>query len=220
MIDIEHLSKSFGKREIYKDLSVSFPSGSLVGLFGPSGCGKSTLLNMISLLEPIDKGTISFQKGDYTRWKGKKREQYRVTHFSYVFPEASLLACLNVKENLLFPLQLQNLPIDESKVQFYCDKLGLTSFLEADVTTLSSGEKQRVALARALLLPHPVMIADEPTSHLDPELSKEIILLLKEVAKKESRLILCSCHDAELFDFFDIAYDVANFGLIPHESKR
>lgn len=217
MIEIKHLHKAFGERVIFDDLSVSFPEGALVGLFGPSGCGKTTFLNLVSLLEPLDSGELSYAGKTYSRLKKKALETYRVEHFSYIFPEASLLPALNVYENVLFPLRLQGLPLRETEAQELLSLLGLSDFAEADVSLLSSGEKQRVAIARALLSPHPILIADEPTSHLDPERAKDAIRLLKERAKAEKRIFLCSCHDQSLFPEFDLAYVMEGGTLIPYE---
>lgn len=217
MIEIKHLRKAFGERVLFDDLSIVFPDGALVGLFGPSGCGKTTFLNLVSLLEPLDAGELVYAGKPYADLKKKALEKYRIEHFSYIFPEASLLPALNVYENVLFPSRLQGLPLDEGKARGLLRELGLEEFLEADVSLLSSGEKQRVAIARALLSPHPILIADEPTSHLDPERAKAVIRLLKERAKQENRIFLCSCHDQSLFGEFDLAYTMEGGKWIPYE---
>lgn len=117
MIEIKHLRKAFGERVLFDDLSIVFPDGALVGLFGPSGCGKTTFLNLVSLLEPLDAGELVYAGKPYADLKKKALEKYRIEHFSYIFPEASLLPALNVYENVLFPSRLQGLPLDEGKAR-------------------------------------------------------------------------------------------------------
>ena len=109
--------------------------------------------------------------------------------------------------------------MDHEKLNRLVDALELRPVYEADVDSLSSGEKQRVALLRALLLPRDVLIADEPTSHLDPEMSAKVIALLKEEAKATGKIILCSCHDAKLFDSFDVGYRMENEGFTLYEKQ-
>lgn len=220
MLEIHSLNKSFGKHVILKDVNLSFPEGTVVGLFGPSGCGKSTFLNIVSLLLKRDSGSLKLNGKEYSGFRKKKEiEDFRISHFAYVFPEANLLSALDVEENILFPLQLQNVEVDHEKLNRLVDALELRPVYEADVDSLSSGEKQRVALLRALLLPRDVLIADEPTSHLDPEMSEKVIALLKEEAKATKKIILCSCHDAKLFDSFDVGYRMENEGFTLYEKQ-
>lgn len=219
MLKIEQVCKSFGKRVILDHLSLSVEEGEFISVFGESGSGKSTFLNIVSTLLKPDEGKLSLQGFAYSSLSKKKQESFRVENFSYIPPEANLLSPLTAEENILFPLSLQKLPYSEEDFNSICRTLSLNPLLKSPASSLSSGEQQRVAVARALLLKKKVLIADEPTSHLDADLSKVVVSLLREEAKKNSSIVLCACHDRTLIEEFDKVYFLKNGVLSQYEEE-
>lgn len=219
MLKIDQVCKSFGKRVILDHLSLSIEEGEFVSVFGESGSGKSTLLNIVSTLLKPDQGTLFLDGSPYSKLRKKKQEAFRIENFSYISPEANLLSPLTAEENILFPLSLQKLPYSQEDFDFICSTLLLKPLLKAPASSLSSGEQQRVAVARALLLKKKVLIADEPTSHLDADLAKVVVHLLAQEAKKNSTIVLCACHDRTLIGDFDKVYYLKNGALSQHEAE-
>ncbi len=219
MLKIEQICKSFGSRTILDHLSLSVEDGAFVSVFGESGSGKSTLLNIVSTLLKPDQGNLSLNGFSYSSLGRAKREDFRIANFSYISPEANLLSPLTAEENILFPLSLQKLPYSQEDFDSICGALLLDPLLKSPASSLSSGEQQRVAVARALLLKKKVLIADEPTSHLDADLSKAVIHLLREEARKNSSIVLCACHDRTLIDEFDKVYYLKNGALSQNEEE-
>ena len=139
---------------------------------------------MLSLLDDQYEGSLIINGKDRSVLSKKEKEKFRVETFGYVFSDARLLDYLTVRENILLPCYLQKKAIDEERL-------------------LSEGEKQRVSILRALLLDCPILVCDEPTAHLNEELSKEITSLLSSIVKKEKKLVIRSTHDESLASYFD-----------------
>ncbi len=180
---INHVSFSYGEKEILHDISATFPEKGFVVLLGKSGSGKTTLLSLLSHTLPLKQGTIT----------GNERES-----IAYVFQSPLLLDYLNVRENVLLFLKMNGKEVDGKKVDETLERLGILSLEKRDVVSLSGGEKMRVSLARALLLDTPILILDEPTGQLDGKTTEEINALLKELSK--DRLLLMVTHDEKSAD--------------------
>lgn len=217
MLKIENLTKKFGNRVILDRISLTLEEGKTVAIFGESGSGKTTLLNIVSTLLSADEGSLVLNEQRYSEFRKKKKEAYRIANFAYISPEANLLSPLSGKENILFPLELQKISFSEDDFKPIEEKLKLTPFLNESVDTLSSGEQQRIVIARALTLKKRVLIADEPTSHLDAELASVVMDLIEEEAKKNGTIVLCSCHDRSLLGKFDEVYFLENGVLSKNE---
>ena len=202
MISIEHLTKSFGQRTVFQDLSLQFTEGKVYALIGNSGCGKTTLLNILAKLEPYEKGSISY--------RGQELKQIKSHHFfknelGYLFQNFGLLENESVAANLELGLIGQKWTKQEKKQreEEVLEKVGLNYLtLDQKIYELSGGEAQRVALAKVILKDPPLILADELTAVLDPETSQEIMNLLLSL-KKPDRLIILATHNPVIWEKAD-----------------
>jgi len=184
VIKVENLYKQFGETEVLKNISTSIDSGEVVSIIGPSGSGKSTFLRCLNLLETPTKGKVWINNQEITDKKTnimKVREQIGMVfqHF-YLFPH------LTVLENLTYaPMKVKGESRDtaEAKARELLARVGLTEKEAAYPNNLSGGQKQRVAIARALAMEPKLMLFDEPTSALDPEMVKEVLTVMKDLAQ-------------------------------------
>ncbi|WHY65608.1 amino acid ABC transporter ATP-binding protein [Neobacillus sp. SuZ13] len=184
MIKVENLYKQFGNNEVLKNISTSINSGEVVSIIGPSGSGKSTFLRCLNLLETPTKGKVWINNQELTDSKTnimKAREQIGMVfqHF-YLFPHLSVL------DNLTYaPMKVkgESRELAEKKARELLARVGLTDKEKAFPNNLSGGQKQRVAIARALAMEPKLMLFDEPTSALDPEMVKEVLNVMKDLAQ-------------------------------------
>lgn len=184
MIKVENLHKSFGSLEVLRDISTEIERGEVVAVIGPSGSGKSTFLRCLNLLEEPTKGRILVNEEDLTSRKTnilKARQQ-----IGMVFQHFHLFPHLTVIENLTYaPMRVKGLKKQEAeeKALDLLNKVGLSEKAKAYPSSLSGGQKQRVAIARALAMEPALMLFDEPTSALDPEMVKEVLDVMKDLAR-------------------------------------
>jgi arginine/lysine/histidine transport system ATP-binding protein len=184
MIKVENLYKQFGKTDVLKNISTSIDTGEVVSIIGPSGSGKSTFLRCLNLLEVPTSGKIWIEGQEITDPKTnimKVRQEIGMVfqHF-YLFPH------LTVLDNLTYaPMKVKGLTSDDAqtKARDLLAKVGLTEKEAAFPANLSGGQKQRVAIARALAMEPKLMLFDEPTSALDPEMVKEVLNVMKDLAQ-------------------------------------
>ena len=201
MISVEHLTKSFGQRTVFQDLSLQFTEGKVYALIGNSGCGKTTLLNILAKIEPYEKGSISY--------KGQELKQIKQHHFfkrelGYLFQNFGLLENETIAKNLDLGLIGQKLTKKEKKQQEeVLKKVGLAYLaLDQKIFELSGGEAQRVALAKVILKDPPLILADELTAALDPETSQEVMDLLL-MLKNQDRIIIIATHNPVIWEKAD-----------------
>lgn len=201
MISVEHLTKSFGQRTVFQDLSLQFTEGKVYALIGNSGCGKTTLLNILAKIEPYEKGSISYQ--------GQELKQIKQHHFfkhelGYLFQNFGLLENETIATNLDLGLIGQKLTKKEKKHQEeVLKKVGLAYLaLDQKIYELSGGEAQRVALAKVILKDPPLILADELTAALDPETSREVMDLLLTL-KNQKRIIIIATHNPVIWEQAD-----------------
>ncbi|MGE7934654.1 amino acid ABC transporter ATP-binding protein [Viridibacillus arvi] len=183
VIEIQHLSKSFGSHEVLKDIDFSVNKGEVVCVIGSSGSGKSTLLRCINLLERPSGGQIVYQ-GDNILDNNHNINNYR-TKLGMVFQSFNLFNNLNVLTNCIVGQTkvLKRSKSDAENVAMkYLKVVGLDRYVNAKPHQLSGGQKQRVAIARALSMEPDVLLFDEPTSALDPEMVGEVLKVMKELA--------------------------------------
>ncbi|WP_339060316.1 amino acid ABC transporter ATP-binding protein [Tepidibacillus marianensis] len=183
VIDIQHLSKSFGTHEVLKDIDFSVSKGEVVCIIGSSGSGKSTLLRCVNLLEKPSGGQIIYNGEDILDDKHDIYE-YR-TKLGMVFQQFNLFNNHNVLNNCIVGQMkvLKRTKDEAEKVAMkYLKVVGMEQFINAKPKQLSGGQKQRVAIARALSMEPDVMLFDEPTSALDPEMVGEVLKVMKELA--------------------------------------
>ncbi len=183
VIRVEGLRKSFGDLEVLRDIDLSVMPGQVVTIIGASGSGKSTLLRCLNLLETPDAGHVWFHGADLAADHvdvNKLREK-----IGMVFQGFNLFNNMNVLDNCtLAPVTLKKMSRAEAEevARKHLDEVGLSSFATADVRRLSGGQKQRVAIARALCMQPDLMLFDEPTSALDPEISGEVLNVMRDLA--------------------------------------
>jgi arginine/lysine/histidine transport system ATP-binding protein len=183
VIKVEKLHKQFGRTEVLKNISTSIESGEVVSIIGPSGSGKSTFLRCLNLLEEPTQGKVWINNQEITDKRTnimKIREQIGMVfqHF-YLFPHMTVL------ENLTYaPMKVKGVPreLAENKARELLARVGLSEKEAAYPNNLSGGQKQRVAIARALAMEPKLMLFDEPTSALDPEMVKEVLNVIKDLA--------------------------------------
>jgi len=184
VIKTEYLCKSFGPLQVLRDISTEIRKGEVVAILGPSGCGKSTFLRCLNLLEIPTKGRVYINDIDITSPKvdiNKVRQ-----NMGMVFQHFNLFPHMTVLQNITYgPIKVKQMPKGQAE-ELGMDKLELVGLAEkADVypSRLSGGQKQRVAIARSLAMQPEVMLFDEPTSALDPEMVKEVLDVIKSLAK-------------------------------------
>lgn len=194
MLRIRNLHKRFGATEVLRGIDLTVQRGEVVVVIGPSGSGKSTLLSCINFLEPFEAGTVHVD-GEAVGWAGgsdgmrlrqPERELDRLrTGIGIVFQQYNLFPHLNVLQNVTeAPQQVQRMPPADARTQALAllDKVGLSAKAQAWPSELSGGQQQRVAIARALAMNPKLMLFDEVTSALDPELVGEVLAVMRRLA--------------------------------------
>ena len=196
MVKIEGLTKSFGSHTLFNDLTLEFPQGHLTVIMGPSGCGKSTLLRCINFLELFDRGRISIgdlsvawgdgESGSLPVEKKQMLQKMRLKT-GMVFQSFNLFPHLTVLENvMLAPVQVKKINSSEaaSMGRRILERVGLGQKIDVYPSKLSGGQQQRVAIARSLAMQPEVMLYDEPTSQLDPQLVDEVFNVMRELDRE------------------------------------
>ena len=191
MIDVKHLSKSFGDHLVLDDISEHIYPGDKVVIIGPSGSGKSTFLRSLNLLEEPSAGSITFDGVEITSPKtdiDKVRRQ-----MGMVFQHFNLFPNMTIQKNItLAPVRtglMTQAEADEKAMQLLA-RVGLTEKAGAYPNQLSGGQKQRIAIVRALAMNPKVMLFDEPTSALDPEMVGEVLTVMKELADSGMTMVV------------------------------
>ena len=183
LIKVENLSKSFGENVILKNVNMQIEKGEVIAIIGPSGCGKSTFIRTLNQLEELTAGTIYLDGEDITK-KGVDIDDVR-RRVGMVFQHFNLFPHLTIKKNLtLAPVKLGLMTQTEADVKAMelLTRVGLADKTDSYPDSLSGGQKQRIAIARTLAMNPEVILFDEPTSALDPEMVKEVLSLMKELA--------------------------------------
>ena len=208
MVKIEGLTKSFGSHTLFKDLSLEFPRGKLTVVMGPSGCGKSTLLRCLNFLELFDSGRVTIgdlsvawtdgQSGNLPFEKKVLLQKMRLKT-GMVFQSFNLFPHLTVLENVvLAPVQVKKMSHAEAieMGRRILERVGLAQKMDVYPSKLSGGQQQRVAIARSLAMQPQVMLYDEPTSQLDPQLVDEVFNVMRELDREGMTQIVVT-HSAQ-----------------------
>ncbi|MGN1117882.1 MAG: amino acid ABC transporter ATP-binding protein [Acutalibacteraceae bacterium] len=191
ILQVSHLSKSFGNNEVLKDIDFSVCPGDVTSIIGASGSGKSTLLRCINLLETPSSGDILYHGESIRNFKGGA-PKYR-THVGMVFQSFNLFENMTVLRNCTIGLtKVLGLSKSEAKTEAmkYLEKVGMAPYVNAKPSKLSGGQKQRVAIARALAMHPEVLLFDEPTSALDPELVGEVLSVMRSLANEGMTMLV------------------------------
>ncbi len=191
ILRLENIKKSFKDNQVIKSLTLNVAKGDIIGIIGPSGAGKSTILRCINYLEPIDSGKIFFEGKPFDP-KSDDIYKYRL-NFGFVFQSFNLFPHLSVLQNItLAPCKI--LKTDRKQAELSAlellDRVGLSDKKNSYPKELSGGQRQRVAIARALAMNPKVMLLDEITSALDPELVDEVLNVVSELAKSGMTILL------------------------------
>ena len=191
MIDVKHLSKSFGDHLVLDDISEHIYPGDKVVIIGPSGSGKSTFLRSLNLLEEPSAGSITFDGVEITSPKTEIDKVRR--QMGMVFQHFNLFPNMTIQKNItLAPVRtglMSQAEADEKAMQLLA-RVGLTEKASAYPNQLSGGQKQRIAIVRALAMNPKVMLFDEPTSALDPEMVGEVLNVMKELADSGMTMVV------------------------------
>ncbi len=236
ILEVKNLKKSFGKNEVLKGISLSLEEGQVMSVIGSSGSGKTTLLRCINFLETADSGLITvdgdviFDGEDKAKHKAKETREKQLK-IGLVFQQFNLFPQYNVLDNVTLAVKLkakerpdykQNKKqilkeIDEKALKLLAD-MGLSDKIDHYPCQLSGGQQQRVSIARAMALEPKILFFDEPTSALDPELTGEILRVIRELAAKKMTMVIVT-HEMtfakEVSDYIVFMDD----GVIAEEGK-
>lgn len=202
LLEVKGISKSFGKTEVLKNVSFSLEKGEVLTIIGSSGGGKTTLLRCLNFLETSDSGSISVDGEilfDGANTLDEKQIRKNRLHFGLVFQSFNLFPQYTVLENVtLAPklLKKENAETIDARAKKLIKEVGLSEKVNNYPCQLSGGQQQRVAIARALALNPDILCFDEPTSALDPELTGEVLHVIKELKNSGSTMIIVT-HEME-----------------------
>ena len=206
---VDNLSHAFGqgemRREVLQNISFSIEPGEVVLLTGPSGCGKTTLLTLIGALRTVQQGQVSVL-GQSLDGAGRRRRQQVRRRIGMIFQGHNLLRCLTAEQNVqmgadLLPDLSYRARRDEARQ--WLRAVGLEDHMAKVPHDLSGGQKQRVAIARALAAKPRLLLADEPTAALDSRTGREVVELLRRLAREQSCAVLMVTHDPRIVDVAD-----------------
>lgn len=210
VLEVKNLRKSFGKVEVLRDISFSLEKGEVLAIIGSSGSGKTTLLRSLNFLEYPESGTITV--GGEVLFDGENRKQYsekairqKRLHFGLVFQSFNLFPQYHVLDNVLLAMRIhagvkktdrEGMAKLTERAKQLIAQVGLSDKLTAYPCQLSGGQQQRVAIARALALNPDILCFDEPTSALDPELTGEVLRVIRSLKSGDSTMIVVT-HEME-----------------------
>jgi ABC-type polar amino acid transport system ATPase subunit len=198
VVRLEAVHKSFGDNEVLRGIDLEVASGEVLTIIGPSGSGKSTLLRCVNLLEPLQSGRIFFE-GEEITGKGVDVSAVR-QRIGMVFQQFNLFPHLTVMDNLtLATRRIRRRPRAEAerRATVLLERVGLSEKAKQHPHQLSGGQQQRVAIARALMMEPHVMLFDEVTSALDPELVGEVLIVVRDLAKDLGMTMLVVTHEMQ-----------------------
>lgn len=194
MLKLTNVHKSFGKTEVLKGISLNVEKGSVTAIIGPSGAGKTTLLRCINFLEKADTGLLDFDDIHIDLEKVSKKTMLEIRRkTAFVFQNYNLFANMTALENVMEGLvTARKVPKAEAKDRAIkaLEKVGLKDRADFYPSSLSGGQQQRVGIARALAVNPEVILFDEPTSALDPELTGEVLSVIKQLASEGTAMVI------------------------------
>ena len=214
VLEIKNIEKSFGGSRVLKDISIQVEDGEIVSIIGPSGSGKSTLLRCAAMLETMDRGAVLYEgrkavwnQGDgRVQYAGKEEMKEIQAMYGLVFQNFNLFPHYSVLKNIIdAPVSVQKRKKEEvvAEAKVLLEKMGLSGREDAYPCQLSGGQQQRVSIARALAMRPEILFFDEPTSALDPELTLEILKVIRELAEEKMTMVIVT-HE------MNFAKDVSN----------
>ena len=207
ILKAENLVKIYGQGEnevkALNNVSLEIEEGEFVSIVGSYGSGKSTLLNMLGGLDRLTSGDIYINNKKLGDMKDEELTIFRRRNIGFVFQNYNLVPILNVYENIVLPIELDGMKIDEEYIDSIINTLGLNQKLTNIPNNLSGGQQQRVAIARAIATKPAIILADEPTGNLDSKTSMDVIGLLKMTSQKFNQTIVMITHNEEIAQLAD-----------------
>ena len=207
ILKAENLVKIYGQGEnevkALNNVSLEIEEGEFVSIVGSSGSGKSTLLNMLGGLDRLTSGDIYINNKKLGDMKDEELTIFRRRNIGFIFQNYNLVPILNVYENIVLPIELDGMKIDEEYMDSIINTLGLNQKLTNMPNNLSGGQQQRVAIARAIATKPAIILADEPTGNLDSKTSMDVIGLLKMTSQKFNQTIVMITHNEEIAQLAD-----------------
>lgn len=200
MLTAKDIHKGFDGQGVLRGITLTVERGEVIALIGPSGSGKSTLLRCVNQLERVDRGDIALEgqsichmEGDKLIYASEPERRKIALRMGMVFQQFNLFPHMNVLENVMdAPVRVKKLPKAEAKAkaEAMLEKVGMADRLKHYPCQLSGGQQQRVAIARALCMEPEIMSFDEPTSALDPELTQEVLSVMRALAKENMTMLV------------------------------
>jgi putative ABC transport system ATP-binding protein len=209
MIQLTTVSKAFssgrGRVQALAEVSCTLEAGVFAAVAGRSGSGKSTLLGCVGGLERPDQGEISCFGTPVHRLKDRALSLFQRRQVGFVFQRGNLLSYLNVFENIGFPLTLNGVrgKARSERIEGLLERIGLFNAAKALPHELSGGEAQRVAVARAVAHNPKILLADEPTAHLDSATGREVVALMREMGRASGCTVIMATHDTDILSVAD-----------------
>ena len=207
ILKAENLIKIYGQDEnevkALDNISLEVEQGEFVAIVGSSGSGKSTLLNMLGGLDKLTSGDVYINNKKVGDMKDEELTIFRRRNIGFIFQNYNLVPILNVYENIVLPIELDGVKIDEDYIDSIVNTLGLNQKLTNMPNNLSGGQQQRVAIARAIATKPAIILADEPTGNLDSKTGMDVIGLLKMTSQKFNQTIVMITHNEEIAQLAD-----------------
>lgn len=208
MLEVKNVSKVYEGKVSYQALSnlnLTIREGEFVGIMGPSGSGKTTFLNVVSTIDKPTSGEVLIGGSNAHALNKRKLALFRRRQLGFVFQDFNLLQTLTVKENIVFPLTLENVSIkeQEQRVQAIAEKLGIKQILDKRTYEISGGQCQRTAIARAMIHNPKLLLADEPTGNLDSKSAKDVLEMMQKINKEDGTTMMMVTHDAFAASYCD-----------------
>ena len=217
-LELQGLYKSYfdgsGDHRILKGADLNVEKGETVAILGSSGSGKSTLLNLIAGIDLPDQGEVRIDGKSLGQMSEKNRTLLRRRTMGFVFQSFNLIPTLNVYENLMLPLELNQISKNSGIISQMLEALGLKGREESHPDRLSGGEQQRVAIARALMHQPSLLLADEPTGNLDAETSQQTLKLINHLVHRSRTTMIMATHSQEVIEWVDRVLGIEDGKLI------
>ena len=217
-LELQGLYKSYfdgsGDHHILKGADLKIEKGETIAILGSSGSGKSTLLNLIAGIDLPDQGEVRIDGKSLGQMSEKNRTLLRRRNMGFVFQSFNLIPTLNVYENLMLPLELNQISKNSGIISQMLEALGLKGREESHPDRLSGGEQQRVAIARALMHQPSLLLADEPTGNLDAETSQETLKLINHLVHRSRTTMIMATHSQEVIEWVDRVLGIEDGKLI------
>lgn len=222
MLEIKNISKSYNRQGkdffAVKDVNLNISDGDFIHIIGRSGSGKSTFLNIVAGLLSADKGSLSLDRTNYMELPDEEKSKFRNKNIGFIPQSPALLSYLNVLENIRLPYDMYEKDGDsEGKARYFLNELGLEHLAKSYPKELSGGELRRIIIARALMTEPKILIADEPTSDLDIEATKEVMDLLKKINEKGTTVLVVT-HELDTLKYGKKVYTMSE-GILEDGKK-